>query len=364
MTRSTLSWLSVMLAGATTLAFAASSCSVADLDLTGHPCPCGTGFVCDATRNLCVTPGELTDSGPPPDDATAGPCLGDSCACTTVADCKDPAFSKCIEGKCAECASGPDTCSAGRYCLPSHLCAPGCKSNDECAALSPTAPFCNIGRHQCVNCAVDGDCTGGKKCSPAGACVDACSAGTCAGGKACCNGLCLDTQTDPLNCNACGKACGGAETACCAGACTDPLTSKTSCGQCGTSCSTTNGSPSCLAGACRWTCNAGFNHCATGNTGCETNTSSSVTQCGSCTKSCNTTVLHANGIACVASACTYATCGAGFLDCDTAKSNGCEASSSTSCPPCGANGQVCCAGNVCNPGSQCEPLPQNDGRCH
>jgi hypothetical protein len=365
MTRTLAAWTGLLVSLFVALTFAASSCGVGELTLAGHPCPCGPGFVCDPAAHVCVDPSELAvDSGfVSLIDAAPAPCLGDSCACTTAADCKDPTYTKCVDSKCVECTSGPDTCGAGRYCLPSHLCAPGCKSDNECGALSPSAPFCNLARHQCVNCSVDTDCKNAQKCSPAGACVDGCAGGlggTCTGGKACCNGLCLDTQSDPLNCNACGNACTGAQTSCCAGACADPLTSVTNCGQCGVACSTTNGAPSCNAGSCKWACNAGFSHCSPDNTGCETSTSSSVTQCGSCTTNCTTNVVKANGIACVASACTYTSCVTGFADCDGKKTNGCECAA----PVCGGYLQVCCPGNVCNAAYKCEAAPANDGLCH
>jgi hypothetical protein len=344
-------------------ALLASSCGVGELDLAGHACPCAAGFLCDGTRNVCVSAADLAvDGSTPPVDTDAGvaPCLGDSCTCTTNSDCKDPQYAKCIDGKCAQCTSSPDTCGVGRYCLASHLCAPGCKSSSECAALSPTAPFCNVTRHQCVTCSVDTDCKNAQKCSPAGACVDACTGNMCTGGKVCCGGLCLDTTNDPLNCNACGNACTGAQTECCAGTCTDPLTTATDCGTCGTVCSSLNGAPACNAGSCKWTCNAGYNHCAVGNTGCETSTSANTTQCGSCTTNCTTNVVHANGVACVASVCTYATCTTGYSDCDAKKYNGCECVT----PACGGPNQICCAGNVCVPGQLCEVAPPGDGKCH
>ena len=358
MTRSHLVAIGSLLAVSAGLSFGAGACGVDALDLTGHPCPCGPGFECDTARNLCVSPSELFDASVT--EAAAEPCLGDSCACVASADCKDPAYPTCVDSKCVECTSDAERASRGSL-LPAHapVRARAARATGVLDAQRPrrsaTWPVTSASI-----CKTDTDCAGnGLKCSPAGACVTACT-GTCADGKACCNGLCLDTKSDPLNCNACGAACTGANTACCAGACTNPLTSKTNCGQCGTSCSTTNGSPYCQGGSCKWNCSSGFNHCATGNTGCETNTSTSVTQCGSCYKNCNSNVAHATGISCVSSSCTYATCVTPYLDCDTQRSNGCECTS----PTCGAKGQVCCAGNVCNPGAECEPAPGGDGKCH
>lgn len=320
----------------------ATACGVDALDLAGHRCPCVGDFVCDTARNVCVKPSALTS------DAGPEPCMGDGCSCTVAADCKDPAYPHCVQSKCVECTTNPDTCTGARYCLPTNTCAPGCKSDDDCKSLSQTSPFCNVERHQCVNCLNDQSCTNGQKCSPAGACVDSCANGSCTGGKQCCGGLCIDTTSDPLNCNKCGATCTGSQTQCCSGTCVDPLTTANNCGQCGVVCSTTNGTPSCSGGTCKWACAPGFAHCAdpTANTGCETNTANDPQHCGSCRRNCNFSTYHASGIACANSACTYATCSAPWLDCDGNKANGCECTS----PTCGAVGQPCCSGGRCNAG--------------
>lgn len=332
----------------------ATACGVDALNLAGHACPCTTGFVCDATKNVCVQVSALvTDAGP-------SACQGDNCSCTTAADCKDPDYPACADGKCVECVSQPaDSCPLATYCTRSHTCAPGCKNDKECANLSATSPFCNVARHQCVNCLNDTDCKGtGEKCSPSGACAVACTGGACPDNKQCCGGLCIDTKSDPLNCNACGTQCTGATNACCGGACVDTLGSAANCGKCGTVCGTLNGTPSCFGGVCKWSCAPGFSHCSTtDNDGCETATSSEVTKCGSCKRNCNFSTYKANGIACVNSQCTYSTCIAPYKDCDGNKSNGCECTSTT----CGADGQPCCAGGQCNFGDiECGL----DGRCH
>jgi len=297
------------------------ACSIEDVDVSNKACPCGDGWVCDSARNTCVRPEELAVVGGGGGDAGAV-CTGDQCPCAVDADCKDPAYTRCgATKKCVECSKTPDTCPAGSYCNDSAQCTFGCKQESDCQ-ISPAAPHCNLERHQCVECTKASECAGGKLCSPAGVCVEGCDipAGKlCPAGKECCQNLCLDLKTDPLNCGACG-----------------------------TKCSTTNGTPRCSAGACAWTCASGFGHCNTGNTGCETNLRTTLTRCGSCTRNCTTAILNANGVACTSGACTYTSCRTNFGSCDGNTANGCECA-------CGAAvGDICCPGNVCNfPGGKC-----------
>jgi hypothetical protein len=82
--------------------------------------------------------------------------------------------------------------------------------------------------------------------------------GYCDVGQTLCNGVCVSTQTDPLNCGACGQACATGQVceagscACpagqtlCDGGCTSTLTDPANCGRCGTVCAT----GTCIAGQC------------------------------------------------------------------------------------------------------------------
>ena len=299
----------------------AVACSV-DVDLANKACPCGSGYVCDQGRNVCVLAGDLAaDSGA----TMQPPACGDTCVCTVDTDCKDPTKRFCSPGKmCVECNRTPttDTCSPGSYCNALFQCTLGCKQESDCA-MSPAAPHCDSKRHQCVACLTNDQCAAGKTCSPSGVCVDSCDAATkpCASGT-CCSSLCVDTTDDPLECGGCNAAC-----------------------------STMNGTPKCAASTCSWTCVAGFAHCDSGNTGCETNIRTDVAHCGSCSKRCDS-IANANGIACTAGTCTFTSCIAGFADRDGNTANGCET-------PCGAKGQTCCPNNVCSSGSACNP----SGKC-
>ncbi len=301
----------------------AVACSV-DVDVANKACPCGEGYVCDDVRKICVRPELLTKIQEPPP-----PC--DPCSCTTDAECKekDPARPKCGPDKlCVECTKSPDSCTAG-YCNDKFQCASGCKDEADCQKISP-GTHCDLARHQCVQCiATTFPCTDAtKSCSPSGVCVEGCSATKpCTGGKECCNGLCLDTKADVLNCGACGKEC-----------------------------VKTNGTPSCSAGVCKWACVAGYTHCAApdANTGCEVNTARDATRCGSCTTNCASVFQHANAT-CNNSQCTFAGCQPFFASFDGSTANGCEA-------PCGDKNESCCpSGAACKPGNNCNG---GSGKCN
>ena len=273
-----------------------------------------------------------SDGGPVGADA----CVGLACPCTGDTDCRAP-YAKCIDQKCAECTPSADDCPAGRHCLPSNECAPGCKASADCEQISPSAPLCNVARHQCVQCLGDDDCSGGKRCSPAGNCVEGCEdGGTCAtAGTTCCGGFCVDTSMDVLNCSACGNAC-----------------------------STANGVPACTGSTCSWSCNPGYSHCAQGNTGCETRTANDVEHCGTCTTNCNATVANASGIGCTGGGCTYGVCTGTFADCDGQKGNGCECACPAVCTSCA--GGVCsidCGKDRCKNGVTCPPNMPCSVRC-
>jgi hypothetical protein len=294
------------------------ACSVGDIDLANKACPCGTSYVCDAARNVCVLQQGLLDGGGlvVGDGGGGSACGGDLCPCSVDTDCKDPDRKYCSPEKvCVECTNTPDSCPSGKYCNYARQCIVGCKQESDCQ-ISPAAPHCDTNRHQCVACRTLTDCAKADQCSPSGECVEGCDTAQgklCMTGKTCCQGLCLDTKTDALNCGSCGSAC-----------------------------SVANGTPKCGGGNCSWTCATGFDHCGSGNTGCETSTRTDATHCGSCARDCNTEVLNANTPQCSVGTCTYATCKAGFGNCDGNAQNGCE------CVCGSAPGQTCCPGRICN----------------
>jgi hypothetical protein len=328
---------------------ALGACSVGEIDIANRECPCSApGWVCDPSRNLCVPIDQLDGSTSPVGNGDGGDNNNNN-----NADAADAG---------PECSASPtDTCPVGRYCVASTLgCAPGCKTDDDCKLISPSSPFCNVERHQCVVCKSKSDCPSlTQDCTPGGSCAEKCTptGGGCAAGELCCANLCVNPKTDVFNCNACGAACtgnGASSQQCCNGACANPLTSPTNCGTCGTTCSSVNGTPSCTSGSCKWTCNPNFAHCGAGNTGCET-AINTVSQCGGCSTNCLITVKNATSITCGGSIlgapkCTYASCNQGFGDCNQNTADGCECLQT-----CGGLNQPCCqSGLKCNAGLTCK----------
>jgi hypothetical protein len=215
-----------------------------------------------------------------------------------------------------------------------------------------------------------------------------------------CNGVCVDTQSDPNNCGGCGVTCTGSQT-CVAGKCQEDCrkggscapgtfcdvndgmckqgcTTTADCGQnaecdlaqhlcvcvsgfhlCGTACvsnsspdhcgssctpcpSVPNGVPDCNDGVCGIVCNAGFHLCSGA---CVSN--SSPAHCGA---SCAPCPSVPNGTAtCNGTACGIA-CNTGFHLCSGAcVSNSSPASCGASCTPCPSvpNGTATCVNGVC-----------------
>jgi len=91
--------------------------------------------------------------------------------------------------------------------------------------------------------------------SPSNKCLSPCPAP-----QVCCNGSCVETQTDDYHCGACGNVCSGGETCragtcvCpaglteCSGTCVDTKTDPSNCAGCGSACPT---GQTCVNGACR-----------------------------------------------------------------------------------------------------------------
>jgi hypothetical protein len=163
-----------------------------------------------------------------------------------------------------------------------------------------------------------------------------------------CGAACDTTNSTPMSCTAgaCKYTCNAGWGDCSQAApdlngCETPLNTTSNCGQCGAACDTTNSTPvSCTGGACKYTCNAGWGDCsqaAPDLNGCETplNTTSNCTGCG---VACDT--VNSNGASCSGASCTYTSCAAGFRDCHTTPPNadGCE-----------CNAPACCDGGVCEP---------------
>jgi hypothetical protein len=328
-----------------------------------------------SSLRLDISPGSRTIALTTFSDAEGKIPTGSACTTTDLSGGTGSCLSLTLAGiDGGGCTPDNDTCPAGQYCGTTLSCQAGCKGGSDCT--DPTKSMCDPNRHQCVECLLNTDCTGGQICSPGGACTQTCDASTpCPGGKSCCTGVCVDTTSDPLNCNGCGMPCTGGNTLCCNGQCANPSTSLTHCGMCGHTCSTLNGTPTCSAGSCTWTCNTNFVHCGTGNTGCET-ADNNVMNCGGCGNVCTPTNASAN-MCMSATQCSY-TCNTGFLDCKKigANTDGCESSSNSimtcgGCAPCDSMHSIgaTCPSGVCMYSScasgyeDCDMTPPNANGC-
>ncbi|MDO9022185.1 MAG: hypothetical protein Q7V43_34980 [Myxococcales bacterium] len=105
-------------------------------------------------------------------------------------------------------------------------------------------------------------------------------------------------------------------------------------------------------GDCTFTCGAGYGDCnSVASDGCEVPLATSAAHCGGCGRPCGS---RANAAAtCAGGACAYA-CNAGFGDCDGDGANGCETQLSTSAQHCGACARACPAGQACGGGACAE----------
>lgn len=201
------------------------------------------------------------------------------------------------------------------------------------------------------------------------------SAVPCEGGEVCCDGVCIDTQSDQNNCGGCGKLCeerGNATRTCQKGVCgfsackagfsncnnntddgceVDLANDSGNCGVCGTKCTSgPNQQSICNAGKCSpGVCAQGYLDCdGKPDTGCEVAGQTSSEHCGACGTKCS---LLANTVgSCAAGTCT---CKANFKDCDGNKANGCEAALLSDSKNCGNCGNACTGGKVCSSGTCC-----------
>lgn len=190
------------------------------------------------------------------------------------------------------------------------------------------------------NCGACGTDCGAQVCAN-GTCSDTCPTGT-----ENCSGACVNVNTDAQHCGACGTPCGAGDvcaggqcsTSCfpgqtsCGGSCVDTQTDDQHCGACDAPCAV---GQKCTAGKCEASCTTGQTLCS----GLCVDVQSSSQHCGSCGNAC------AAGQVCNAGACKIA-CPGGQVEC-----SGLCYDLQSDLNNCGACGNKCAAGEVCTNGT-------------
>src|SRR5262249_34228244 len=126
----------------------------------------------------------------------------------------------CVDSACGCAPSTPNDCGAAcRQCCADTDCSDGngctddtCDGNGVCTSTPGCDQAHCCGGQACFQCCVDAQCSGSQICS-GNVCIN-----PCGGTLTPCGGQCVDTSTDPSNCNGCGNICPG--TTCAASACT------------------------------------------------------------------------------------------------------------------------------------------------
>lgn len=269
-------------------------------------------------------------------DSSASP--GQSASVTlmlTVVECVDATAQACYEVQDGKCLQGSRVCSSGKW--------GDCSDLVHSARTDHCGPDCG----QCDLSVSDGCYLGTCTCGDSPA---------CAGGQSCCLQKCVDVTGDDNNCGECGLNC------------LDQVKGAQN--------------PHCENSKCDYdVCDEDRLDCDSDRSnGCET--TRDMENCSFCQQPCEGMVQHASGLVCKQGqdgtfACDYDQCDAGFYDCDSDRSNGCETEVSTeNCTGCGENcientdGPSCVIDDDtgayrcgCTVSSSCNPQGGDSGQC-
>ncbi len=247
--------------------------------VTGLSCVAGgCALVCPAGQTACA--GQCVDTR-----SSSSHCGACGAACASGQVCSSGACRVTCESGLTECTgSCVDTQTSGAHC---GACGNACPAGQVCT-MGACVLNCAAGTTNCSGSCVDRQ-SDNANC---GACGNACPAG-----RSCVMGAC--TVLCPMGQTLCGDAC------------FDLQTTVTRCGSCTNACAVAGGTAVCTAGVCGLgACNTGRGNCdGVAANGCETDTTTSVAHCGGCNRPC---AAPTNGTtSCVAGACAPR-CNAGF----------------------------------------------------
>jgi len=239
-------------------------------------------------------------------------------------------------------------CGAGTACAEGRCVALDAGVDALVDALRPVDAM-DVAEDRGSDAPTDTGCPAHADRLPTGGCA-------CVIGYRSCADACVDIDTDPANCGACGNRCAGA---CAAGRCAvvdagadaapDVVCASMTPGNCcGVACPVpaTASAATCVAGRCGVVCAAldgvpVYGDCdGMAANGCEVDLRTSAANCGACGAPCG---AHRS---CRARACSMV-CDTGFGDCDRDPSNGCESNFSADANNCGACGFPCAPGRAC-----------------
>ena len=173
-----------------------------------------------------------------------------------------------------------------------------------------------------------------------------CGDDSCQSGQSDCDGLCVNTESNPNHCGACKNACkigeactkGKCTLVCqsslsdCKGSCVNLKTDHSNCGVCGTTC---KAGQVCSDGKCALSCQSDLSDCK----GTCVNMKTDIGNCGACGTACKA------GQVCSDGKCAL-TCQDSLKDC-----KGLCINTKTDIANCGACGTACKAGEVCSGGT-------------
>ena len=303
---------------------------------------------CDGlTPQTCNNQGQWDNGSPCPFVCTAGACTG-SCTPNAV-QCNGNTVQTCNgQGTWDNTQLCPYVCSNGActgVCVPGATQCSGdtvqtCSGQGQWTSGSPCPFVCQAGA--CTGVCVPGS----KKCS--GSSTQTCNVnGQWAAPVACPTG---PNENPTCSAGVCGTTCqAGFDDCTNAPGCESDLSNPATCGSCNNTCDSTGGTPTCTNGTCGIICDSQHADC-TNAPGCETPLGTT-SDCLSCGDSC---AAPANAVGvCTPSGCDFACTGL-WDDCANGASDGCEKDVSSDPWNCGGCGISCyggtCTNGACNEG--------------